>query len=157
MSTRSRIIVPIIKEYKNKRLIDSISYNSIILSDDYVMVTCHFDGYIEGIGKILKENIKTYEEAIDIVSHGDLSSLDVDENGNLIVDAYISDKNENWKYVKPKQTNNIEKPSIDLWLDTEYLYLYIPNPDKNIESNWKVAKRTSIDWNKPNIPEYRYF
>lgn len=97
------------------------------------------------------------KKALGIVSHGDLSSLNIDKEGNLIVDAYISDKNENWKYVKPKQTNNIEKPSIDLWLDTEYLYLYIPNPDKNIESNWKVAKRTGKHWDEPNIPEYQYY
>lgn len=40
-------------------------------------VYCHWDGYLEGVGKTLLEHYNTKELAIKLVEHGDISSLDV--------------------------------------------------------------------------------
>ena len=38
-------------------------------------VYCHYDGYLDGVGKTLLENYKDFESIMDLVSFGDMSSL----------------------------------------------------------------------------------
>ena len=39
----------------------------------YAFVYCHFDGYLEGVGKELKDNYNSYEEIVELVQGGDMS------------------------------------------------------------------------------------
>jgi len=41
----------------------------------YRSVYCHFDGYLEGVGTTLLVNYNTYEQALALVSIGDISVL----------------------------------------------------------------------------------
>jgi hypothetical protein len=38
-------------------------------------IYCHFDGYIDGVGKILQENYNTREKMEQLIDLGDISSL----------------------------------------------------------------------------------
>ena len=38
-------------------------------------IYCHWDGYIEGVGKTLKEHYNTFEKANELIALGSLSSL----------------------------------------------------------------------------------
>lgn len=44
-------------------------------ADEYVFVYCHWDGYIENNGHILKENYDSYEKVKELVDQGDMSYL----------------------------------------------------------------------------------
>ncbi len=39
------------------------------------MVYCHFDGYPSGVGKVLLDNFKNFDEVEDFIAQGDMSSL----------------------------------------------------------------------------------
>jgi hypothetical protein len=38
-------------------------------------IYCHFDGYIDGVGKTLQENYNTREKMEQLIALGDISSL----------------------------------------------------------------------------------
>lgn len=38
-------------------------------------VYCHWDGYTEGVGRTLVDHYRNIEEAVELISHGDMSSL----------------------------------------------------------------------------------
>lgn len=44
----------------------------------YLAVYCHYDGYPDGVGKMLVENYSDYDKALQLVKHGNISSLDKD-------------------------------------------------------------------------------
>jgi hypothetical protein len=45
-------------------------------------IYCHFDGYIDGVGKILQENYNTREKMEQLIDLGDISSLGKNNRGN---------------------------------------------------------------------------
>lgn len=82
MSTRSTIVLQIPtdrngKTYKYKGGGEHATPDTTIPSDaKYVEVYCHFDGYVEGVGKKLKDDYsKGFDDAMErLVCGGDMSS-----------------------------------------------------------------------------------
>lgn len=68
----------------------------IKLEKGYIGIYCHWDGYFEYVGKLLKENYNDYEKALNLVSGGFCSSLEVDS-----IKHYANRKGEEWEYIKP--------------------------------------------------------
>ena len=64
----------------------------------------HHDGYEAGLGKMLKEHYNTQESAMNLISHGDASSVGptVDE-----CTFYHRDRNEDWDDVQPGKNQSI--------------------------------------------------
>ena len=60
MSTRSNI---------------AIRVDNSELKNRYIIIYCHHDGYINGVGKKLLEKYNTYESAYELILQGDCSSL----------------------------------------------------------------------------------
>jgi len=55
----------------------STNANVLVKTDEgFKSIYIHWDGYPEGVGNILKEHYNTQEKAEQVVSLGDLSSLD---------------------------------------------------------------------------------
>ena len=72
MSTRSRIAIE--------------NQNGSVTS-----IYCHFDGYISGVGKLLKEYYTTQAKVEALIELGDISSLDMTPSSTI---AYHRDRNE---------------------------------------------------------------
>jgi len=57
----------------------------ILLPDDSILaVYCHWDGYPEYNGVVLKKKFNTYEKVAELIDGGDMSSLEswYDDDGN---------------------------------------------------------------------------
>lgn len=78
-------------------------------------IYCHFDGYLEGVGKELVENYNSPDKINDLLSNGDMSSIHSNEHyknrGEINVDAKVSANEQ--AYVKDTDRS---------W--GEYAYLY---------------------------------
>jgi hypothetical protein len=61
-------------------------------------IYCHFDGYISGVGKLLKEYYTTQAKVKALIKLGDISSLDMTPSSTT---AYHRDRNEEFS----QQTN----------------------------------------------------
>lgn len=95
-------------------------------------VYCHHDGYLDGVGKTLKENYTTTKSVKDLVALGSLSSLGEDLD---VTQAFHRDRGE---------------PGLDISIygslgqlrfgDGGYEYLYIFTPE-----GWTVAERHKND------------
>lgn len=91
-------------------------------------VYSHWDGYPDGVGKLLKENYNTKAKALELVSYGDISSLR--------------------ERLKPKkdETHTFEKPIKDVTI-----FYGRDRDEKNIEC--RILKNTeTIDGQ-----EYNYY
>ena len=87
----------------------------VTLENEYVGIYCHWDGYPEGVGKVLKDKFNTYEKALNLIAGGWCSSVDYEG-----VRHYANRNNEDWEYIKPAQ---MKKPGVVAgW--TEYAYVF---------------------------------
>lgn len=96
-------------------------------------VYCHFDGYLDGVGKTLIDEHNTFEAAEALVALGDLSTV------VKHVSAYHRDKGESFKAVSPKKYADVETYLTNVPEeigDNGYRYLF-----ENDE--WKVWGRGS--------------
>ena len=74
-------------------------------------IYCHFDGYLDGNGTILINNYQNLEKIKELISLGDISSLDENIGSKHDFNArpkdecnfYHRDREENWDDVKPKE------------------------------------------------------
>lgn len=89
----------------------------ICLSNDYIGVYCHWDGYLDGVGNILKRVFNTYEKVLNLIIGGDISYLAQDT-----ICHYANRKGEEWEWIQPKQ-GNTQKDIIGK-IDSEYAYLF---------------------------------
>ena len=82
-------------------------------------IYCHFDGYIDGAGKILQENYNTKEEMEQLIALGDISSL-----GKTIEEtvAYHRDRGEDLQ--EPMQHKTVPLYFEDQNSDIEYSYCF---------------------------------
>lgn len=81
----------------------------------YLEIYCHFDGYVDGVGRCLIENFETYEKALNLVLCGDHSSI---INGTL---PYVALGECKWKECEPKKYNSIPE------VTENYQYLFKSN------------------------------
>lgn len=82
----------------------------------FVSIYCHWDGYLSHNGKILFDNVTTQEHVEYIVNRGDMSSIDVDDNGLIVCDYYAD---------KEYETFENNKPSVDCKMNKSQEYNYI--------------------------------
>lgn len=96
-------------------------------------IYCHFDGYPEGVGKVLKEHYTNVEKIEQLIELGSISSLDKEcykpENHTFehpvdgFTVAYHRDRNEPWDRVKPEKFGNFESFRVSAdWQEYNYLY-----------------------------------
>lgn len=79
-----------------------------------MFVNCHWDGYIDYVGRILFEHYRNLDKAIDLMMDGDIVSL------KSTLDATEHWKDEDWDL--PKVASGVEE-----WRrigDGEYFYLF---------------------------------
>jgi len=109
-------------------------YKDIDTSDNkFASIYCHHDGYVTGVGKTLLElfpenNPETYNKVCELVAMGDTSSIDIDNNGNTLSDAYAVD--EGYADNKPLLSRN--PPTVDTFI--EYVYLFTK------DNTWKLQR-----------------
>ena len=155
MSTRSCIIIKVRKEDIGKELVfdsEKVPVTQRKWSDDnpimsekdvpdmckpiliekpYIAIYCHWDGYIEGVGKSLKLNFTNYEQALNLVLGGWCSVVDDDH-----ILRYAVRAGEKWDVIKPLQFDTAEDAVNEFegsW--AEYAYLYLNN-----EHDWVVKE-----------------
>jgi hypothetical protein len=129
-----------------------------------VSVYCHYDGYPEHTGRVLKEEYTTKESVTELIDGGSMSSLKTthlwetkavrDENNNI-----VRDENGNWLYAPLRtpqplyHTERGEKISVEHTnkkdfisgnSGEEYAYLFTLN------NEWKAYK---IGWGETNTIE----
>jgi hypothetical protein len=108
MATRSLIA------YKNK-------------DDTFNVVYCHFDGYLDGVGKVLSENYLTEESVNNLISMGDMSTL-----GKTLDECdFYANHGETLKVRRNLTFEEFMQKAKDLW--TEYIYIFENNRWTNIE------------------------
>lgn len=125
MSTRSIIAVPLKEDNK------------------YLAVYCHHDGYPDGVGKTLVENYSDYDMALQLVKHGNISSLEasLEKPDNHTFDNKIDgytvfygrDRGEDGQ--EPKEVTYQELRKLD-W-GQEYTYIFTEEMITYTESDWK--------------------
>jgi hypothetical protein len=131
-----------------------------------VSVYCHYDGYPEHTGRILKEDYTTKEQVANLIDGGSMSSLKTthlwetkavrDQNNQI-----VRDKDDNWLYaplrsaqplyhtergeeISVEHTNH--KEFISGNCGEEYAYLFTLN------KTWKCYK---IGWGKTNTKQVK--
>jgi len=134
-----------------------------------VSVYCHWDGYVEGNGRILVEHYQNRDDVQDLIDGGSMSTLRTtrtwesaalrDENGKIIEDDAGSWSYSNTRDPQPlyhSERGDGEDPthtSFDKFVSgkmcgEEYAYLY------DLNGNWKAYK---IGWGpveRIEIPNY---
>ena len=141
MSTRSCIIVKVRKEDLAKKMKFDASKvkledwgeqkkdefsEEVELKSPYVGVYCHWDGYPEGVGSVLKKCFNDYVSALNLVLGGFISYLEDDK----VVKHYANRSGEDWKFIKPLQGKDCD--SISKKVDHQYCYLFTE------EKGWRV-------------------
>ena len=97
MSTRSRIAIE--------------NQNGSVTS-----IYCHFDGYLSGVGKLLKEYYTTQPKVKALIELGDISSLDMTPTST---EAYHRDRGEDFNQSTDKDVETFFNGSIE-----QYGYLF---------------------------------
>lgn len=132
----------------------------IVMKDNengkYRGIYSHWDGYPDGVGRILKDHYKDYDIVKELINLGSISSLgeritpigphsfDKREEGTTV--AYNRDRGEDWSKVKP-----IEKKTIKgiIGKDSWCAYVYVFENGKwhcwEIGSKVKYSPKNSID------------
>ncbi len=131
-----------------------------------VSVYCHYDGYPECNGKILKQEYTTKEQVTSLIDGGSMSSLKTehlwetkavrDENG-----AVVTDEKGNWLYSPTRSaqplyhTERGEEISVEYTNKKEFLsgnsgeeYAYL----FTLNNTWKCYK---IGWGKTNTKQVK--
>lgn len=113
----------------------------------FTSIYCHFDGYPEHVGKILKEYYKDEKKVSELISLGDLSSLGekIDPDPTKVHNFnspqenvclyYHRDRGDEWEDVEPLKSETLEDLRVlgeDTW--AEYIYVY------TLDHEWKLLK-----------------
>lgn len=129
MSTNSNIIVKVNKSDIGSTALFDVSkldvpesiwdFNGIEekvkIANEYIAIYCHWDGYLNGVGKALKEHFDTYYKAFNLVLGGNCSAIG--SNGGIM--RFATRKGEKWDFLKPKQSDNPNALA-----EEEYSYLF---------------------------------
>lgn len=96
------------------------SYIGIKENDDKIKyIYCHFDGYLQGVGKTLKESYTNNNIVNDLINSGDHSSL----CENPYLDSYES-LGDDYEDVKYRYTTFENWKNLPGNCCADYLYLY---------------------------------
>lgn len=113
MSIRSTISVKIPTEMIGK-VYENIHGHQVCLEGEYMVIYCHFDGYLDGVGEILQCYYNSFEKAFELILGGDISSIAESPEG---CDYYVR-RGESWENNKPAFS---DKPPKRV---EEYLYIF---------------------------------
>ena len=106
-------------------------------------VYCHFDGYLDGVGKMLKNNYQDINKIKELIKLGDISCLREEVNPDASINhsfdspqenvtvAYYRDRNENYNDTKSnieEDLNKFNESLINSWI--EYVYLFDEKSNK---------------------------
>lgn len=100
-------------------------------------IYCHFDGYLEGVGRKLNDYYSDYESVKDLIKLGNIESLkekikpDLDSTKNNVTIAYHRDLGDKYNKTKPMISKNIKEFDdvlFDCWIG--YIYLYDEKSNK---------------------------
>ena len=100
-----------------------------------ISVYCHWDGYLENNGRILRNHYSELDDALELVANGSISSL-----GNDVDDTvyYSRNRGEAWASVKPNVYENWTQFAAEL--DTEeYNYVFMNN-------EWHLLSGQRVQW-----------
>lgn len=104
------------------------------LNKSYIGIYCHSDGYIDGVGEVLKKNFKNYDDILNLIVGGDCSCVWFD-----CIRRYANRSTEEWKWLMPKKSNKVE--DIEKSIDHEYSYLFE-------NGKWKVKHWCETNYHK---------
>ena len=85
-------------------------------------IYCHFDGYLEGVGKMLNDNYQNYNDIKELIKLGNISGLKEKVNSNNKDEetiAYHRNKGEDYKLNKPmisKSLDEFQNTLFDSWI-----------------------------------------
>lgn len=95
----------------------------IVINSQYIGIYCHWDGYLNGVGKCLLKNFKNYNQVLDLIVGGDCVSIIRDE-----VRHFANRNEEKWEHIAPEQNNNkleLVDNFVGRW--AEYAYVFDEN------------------------------
>ena len=113
----------------------------ILITKPYLGIYCHWDGYPNGVGKELISNYNDFSSAFNLILGGDCSVI---IQGNI--QRYATRKSEDWKYIQPRQLEEIKKVSDD----SEYLYLFEGYRWFLVENGYKILLPDTVE----NLDDY---
>ena len=96
-----------------------------IQNDDETIeaVYCHWDGYLEGVGKTLKENYNSEDKIRQLLSFGNISSLGEDINSSLFYERDRQEKDQKSEILKTqKQLLDFRQEYNYVWINGQWLY-----------------------------------
>ena len=96
-----------------------------IQNDDETIeaVYCHWDGYLKGVGKTLKENYNSEDKIRQLLSFGNISSLGEDINSSLFYERDRQEKDQKSEILKTqKQLLDFRQEYNYVWINGEWLY-----------------------------------
>ena len=96
-------------------------------------IYCHWDGYLEGVGKILKESYNSEQKIRELLSYGNVSSLDDNVKSTIF---YERDRQETDQKSTKIETQNQRKN-----FNEEYNYVWI-------KGEWFYSKRDDSELKK---------
>ena len=95
---------------------DKEKSREIILKGEYIGIYCHWDGYTEGVGAVLKDCFNGYETALNLIAGGWCSGIC---SGNVM--HYANRIYHKWIEVKPLQ-GSLEYLRNHIYGQHEYIF-----------------------------------
>jgi hypothetical protein len=127
MATRSYIYIKLDDSDLGRKI---FSNHSTTIEHKYIGTYCHFDGYIEGVGKELLKRYNDKESILSLISGGMISYL---IDGPLYYNAWRGEEEEPWDRCKPWQRD--DEPTAE----EDYLYLFE-------DGEWKFKHWRGEEW-----------
>ena len=107
-------------------------------------IYCHFDGYLEGVGRKLYNYYQDYNKVKELIKLGDIESLkekikpDLNSKDNVTI-AYHRDLGDKLNKTKPMISNSLDEFNdilFDCWIG--YIYLYDEKTNKWLWDNYST-------------------
>lgn len=132
MSTRSNIAIILKEEDKarvfaklNKRLEESGDRFRYGMDNGNVLqIYCHYDGYLNGVGKELLNSFNSYDEALKLILKGDASYIEKGRSKHYV------GLGGDWRSNRPEQKTEPRRHE-------DYLYVFK-------DGNWKIPVNDEI-------------
>lgn len=136
--------------------------------DQWVRIYCHWDGYLEGVGKTLHEHYDSQERAEELVSQGDISSLgprcDKPEGHSFGSPAegctvyYGRDRGETETMGKVGPSLQTVWPPAPTWTEFTYVWDYgqwwVGDPDEGTQT--LVPLKDALEGKRPVTPHVKW-
>lgn len=85
----------------------------------YKAVYCHWDGYPDGVGKVLSEHYRDPEKVTQLIAKGDMAVLDP----TLEKTEFYTKRGERLTITKADNLEELKEKAKTVW--AEYLYIFV--------------------------------